>query len=176
MDLYLIRHAIAHARDPDRWPEDSNRPLSSLGKSRFERVAAEVSSFVTPPHRLLTSSFARAWQTAQILHEIAGWPVPESFPPLAADVSPEETAKALAGLSGGEEQRLALVGHRPNLHELASHLLTGKPDGMNIKIKKGGVLYLSFDARSGPGSAELRWHTTPKMALRRVGSGPTNLF
>lgn len=173
MDLYLIRHAISHTRDPKRWPDDSERPLTSLGKARFERVAAEFSSFVTPPHRLLSSPFVRAWQTAEILHRISGWPVPEALPALAAETSPEKTAMIIAGLSDLHEQpedggRIAIVGHRPNLHELASYLLTGRTDGIEIKIKKGGGLYLSFAAGPEPGTAELRWHTTPKMALRRT--------
>ncbi|MGI8649423.1 MAG: SixA phosphatase family protein [Rubrobacter sp.] len=174
MDLFLVRHAIAHGRDPERWPDDSERPLTSLGKARFRRVAAEVSGFLSPPHRLLSSPFTRAYQTAEILHEISGWPAPEVLPALESDVSPEKTAFVLAelfcGFGKNEDGRIAVVGHRPNLHELASYLLTGSPDRMNLKIKKGGALYLSFVAGPEPGTAELRWHTTPKMALRRTES------
>ena len=28
MDLYLVRHAVAFQKDPDRWPHDSQRPLT----------------------------------------------------------------------------------------------------------------------------------------------------
>lgn len=175
MDLFLVRHAIAHSRDSNRWPDDSERPLTSLGKTRFRRVASELSGFVAAPHRLFSSPFVRAWQTAEILHETSGWPAPEPLPELAADIPPEETALTLAAIyerlgdeAGFEQEgRIALVGHRPNLHELASYLLTGSADGMDIKIKKGGALYLSFASEPEPGTAELRWHTTPKMSLRR---------
>jgi phosphohistidine phosphatase SixA len=37
---------------------------------------------------------------------------------------------------------LALVGHEPNLSELASILLTGRPTSLAMEIKKGGAAHL----------------------------------
>ncbi|AHY45591.1 Phosphohistidine phosphatase SixA [Rubrobacter radiotolerans] len=165
MDLYLVRHAIACNRDPDAWPDDSKRPLSRRGVSRFREVAREISRLVQPPGRVLSSPFTRAWSTAEILRDVAGWPEPESFPALEPEVPPQKTVRALADLA--QEETVALVGHRPNLHELAAYLLTGEAEGLEIKIKKGGALYVRFADGPEPGAGELRWHLTPKIMLHR---------
>ncbi len=39
MDLYVVRHAEAHKRDEDRWPDDAKRPLTPEGEERFRRFA-----------------------------------------------------------------------------------------------------------------------------------------
>jgi phosphohistidine phosphatase len=73
--------------------------------------------------------------------------------------------QALEAYSGAGS--VAVVGHRPGLHELAAYLLTGKGDGIEIAIKKGGVVRIRFDGSVEPGVGELRWLLTPKV-LRTV--------
>ena len=34
MELYVVRHAVAHKRDEDLWP-DAKRPLTPEGEERF---------------------------------------------------------------------------------------------------------------------------------------------
>ena len=67
---------------------------------------------------------------------------------------------------------VAIVGHRPGLHELVSYLLTGdtigEDCGARVQIRKGGVARLSFDDLPGPGVGSLEWVLTPK-ALRKIG-------
>ncbi len=58
---------------------------------------------------------------------------------------------------------VAVVGHRPRLHELVSYLLTGDTEGASVQIKKGGVVRLQFEGYPEPGSASLRWLATPKI-------------
>jgi phosphohistidine phosphatase len=65
-------------------------------------------------------------------------------------------------------ESVALVGHRPQLHELVSYLLTGKTDAAHRQIKKGGAVCLQFDGLPEPGVGSLRWLLTPK-ALRTTG-------
>ena len=62
---------------------------------------------------------------------------------------------------------MAVVGHRPGLHELAAYLLTGKAAGAEISIKKGGVACLRFEGSPAPGAGQLRWLATPKI-LRAI--------
>jgi phosphohistidine phosphatase len=66
---------------------------------------------------------------------------------------------------------VAVVGHRPGLHELAAYLLTGEGDGLEIALKKGGALCVRFDGDPAPGAGELRWLLTPKV-LRRLADQP----
>jgi phosphohistidine phosphatase len=164
MKLYLVRHAVAHDRDYDRWPDDSSRPLTPEGEERFRGVAEDIGRIAPEAPRLFSSPFERAWRTAEILHEIAGWPAPESFAAMEPDVSPEKAVIALGNIP--ETGSVALVGHRPQLHELAAYLLCGDGDGMEIRIKKGGALCIRFEGDIVPGSGELLWLVTPKLLGR----------
>ncbi|HEY6678046.1 MAG TPA: hypothetical protein VI411_03995 [Actinomycetota bacterium] len=58
---------------------------------------------------------------------------------------------------------LALVGHEPNLSELASILLTGRPTSLTMDVKKGGVAHLWLQDGLRRGTASLRWLVTPKV-------------
>lgn len=161
MRLYIVRHAVAHGRDADRWPDDSERPLTPEGEEEFRGAARGLAEVAPGVERLFSSPYARAWRTAEILAEVTGWPEPEVFPALEPDIPPEKVAIALESLEGVES--VALVGHRPSLHELAVYLLTGEVGGADIKIKKGGALCLQFDGVPQPGSGKLRWLLTPKV-------------
>ncbi|WP_206751775.1 SixA phosphatase family protein [Rubrobacter xylanophilus] len=160
MDLYLVRHAVAHVRDPERWPDDGRRPLTPRGERKF-RAAARGLSRLLPAAEvvLLSSPYERAWRTARILAEEGAWPGPISLGALLPGARVEETAAALAEHVG----TVVAVGHRPSLHRLAAYLLTREAEGAEIRIKKGGAAYLGFEGPLEPGAGELRWLLTPKM-------------
>jgi phosphohistidine phosphatase len=160
IDLYLVRHAIAEPRDAERWPDDSLRPLTADGIARFRRAAQGLRRIVPTVDRVLSSPFPRAWQTAELLRDEAGWPAPEAADELAADRDPRESLSLVAGAAGS----LALVGHEPQLSMLASLVLTGDAESVRTRLKKGGAVALAYE----PGATELRWTVTPKIlrALR----------
>ncbi len=166
MKLYLVRHAVAFKRDPERWPDDSRRPLTPRGEAYFRPAASGLGRMVPQVELLLSSPFERAWRTAEILAEVSSWPAPQVFPALEPDVSRRKAAIALESYAGAGS--VALVGHRPGLHELASYLLTGDVGGADINIEKGGAVYLAFDGVPEPGAGVLRWLLTPK----DLGSAP----
>ena len=161
MDLYLVRHAAAYGRDPDRWPDDARRPLTPEGEEEFRTAAGGLSRLVPPVNALLSSPYQRAWQTAEILAELESWPAPEATPVLEPTLPPEKAAVELRDFEG--TGCVAVVGHRPGLHELASYLLTGDAAGAEINIKKGGVVCLRFEGPVAPGAGQLRWLATPKI-------------
>lgn len=159
MEIYLVRHAIAEDRDPERWPDDSVRPLTEDGERRFRKAARGLASRFAVPDVVLASPFARAWRTAELLNEEAGWPDPEPCRELEAGRSPKEGVQALARTS--TRNVVAAVGHEPNLSELASLLLAGHDQAVSIRMKKGGVAGLQVDGRPRPASATLLWLLTP---------------
>jgi phosphohistidine phosphatase len=164
-ELYLVRHAIAANRDPLEWPDDSVRPLTADGEKRFRRAARGLRRLVPEVDLVLASPFARAWRTAEILTEEAGWPPPTRFRALEANRS---AAQTLAGLRRRAlPDRVAAVGHEPNLSEVATVLLAGEADGLQIELRKGGAICLQTDGEVAPRSAHLRWVLTPK-ALRML--------
>jgi phosphohistidine phosphatase len=164
MELYLVRHAIAFERDSSRWPNDGDRPLTPEGEQRFRLAARGLKRLVPAVDVSLASPFARAWRTAEILTEEAGWPPPEPSVELQAERSAADAVRAIR--SHVSKPAVAVVGHEPNLSELASLLLAGAERLVAIELKKGGVIALGLD-QVRPGVAYLRWAITPK-ALRSL--------
>ena len=164
LDLYLVRHAFAAHADPARWPDDAERPLTAEGISRFRVAARGLRRLVPEVDSMLSSGYARAWQTAELLHKVAGWHEPEECPALEAE---RPATSVLDVLQGRTERSIALVGHEPYLSRLASLLCTGSEDGLRVELKKGAVASLSFAGAVEPGRACLRWTVSPKI-LRRL--------
>ena len=167
MDLYLVRHAAAFGRDPDRWPDDGRRPLTPEGEEEFRLAARGLARLASSVDVVLSSPYLRAWRTAQILSELDSWPAPEPSPVLEPTLPPEKAAQDLASYAAVES--IAVVGHRPGLHELTAYLLTGRGDGMEIGLKKGGAACVRFDGAPARGAGELRWLLTPKI-LQAIAS------
>ena len=165
MDVFLVRHAIAEPRDYERWPDDCLRPLSAGGIELFRQAARGLRSLAIEVDAVLTSPCVRAVQTAQVLAEEAGWPIAESCEAL------EPTARASAAertLEARAEASLAVVGHQPELAELASLLLTGDEQALALELKKGSVACIRFVGRPARNAGVLRWSVSPKF-LRRLG-------
>ncbi len=160
MELYVVRHAVAFKRDEERWPDDGERPLTPEGKDEFRKAARGLGHLVPSVDALLSSPLERAWQTAEILAGLESWPDPKAFPALGPGVSPEEAAIALEDYA--EAGAVTVVGHRPGLHELVSHLLAGDAE-VDVRIKKGGTLRLSFHGPTRARTAALRWLLTPAL-------------
>jgi phosphohistidine phosphatase SixA len=107
----------------------------------------------------------RARQTAQILSEVAGWPVAEEAP----ELSPGEPALAVLALLARERSKLtAVVGHQPGLGHLLAACLLGGGSSFPLEMKKNAVACVSFEGQPRAGRAALKWLATPKMlrALR----------
>jgi phosphohistidine phosphatase len=165
VELILVRHAIAEDRDPSRWPDDADRPLTADGEDGFRRGAAGLVRLVPEVDEVRSSPFARAWRTAELLAE-AGWPAPIAHEALSAGRSPLDLAEELTGASG--PARLALVGHEPTLSELASILLADSATRVLIEMKKGAALVLDTADPPEAGHACLRVALSPKV-LRALG-------
>ncbi len=167
MYLYLVRHAVAHKRDPEKWPDDSERPLTPEGEEDFVGATRGLVRVVPEVDVLLSSPYERAWRTAEILTQHAGWPAPQELPALEPEVPPEKAVLALETYAG--TQSIALAGHRPGLHELAVYLLTGDAAGADMKIKKGGVVCIEFEGAPEAGAGTLRWLFTPRVLRTLAG-------
>jgi phosphohistidine phosphatase len=167
VNVYLVRHAIAAARDAARWPDDAKRPLTEDGMARFRRAAAGLGRIVPEVDVVLSSGYTRAWQTAELLHEVAGWPAPEELTELEPTRPAADAARVLRGR---REDSIALVGHEPHLSQLASLLLTGSDRTLRIELKKGGVISIVFAGTPDTGAGSLAWSVTPKI-LRNIDPG-----
>jgi phosphohistidine phosphatase len=160
MELLIIRHAIAFARDRRRWADDTARPLSPAGITRSRKAAAGLQKLCKAPDRLLTSPLVRATQTARILTQVAGWPRAE----IAPELKPGQAATAVLTLLGQDRsRRIAIVGHQPDLSALLAVCLLRNHSALTVELKKNAVACLSFDGRARAGGAVLKWLATPRM-------------
>ena len=170
VDLYLVRHAVAFRRDPDRWPRGSRRPLTPEGEEEFRLVARGLARIVPRVDVILSSPNQRTWHTAEILSELDCWPAPEPSPALRTGSqrgSPEKATLALEDYA--DTKSIAVVGHKPRLQALAAYLLTGEGDGMEIKIRQGSVTCICFDGAPAPGTGKLHWLLTPEVLRYLTG-------
>lgn len=162
MDLYLVRHAIAGERDPVRWPNDGERPLTKKGIRRFTRAAKGLVSLVPEVDVVLSSPYRRAWQTAEILED-AGWPAPRRLDELAQG-EPGVLLRALQPYR--EFDKIVLVGHEPYLSRFITAVLGHAPWQ---EMKKGGAVRIQADHLSLTGGAELRWYLPPSVLRKLAG-------
>jgi phosphohistidine phosphatase len=163
LELYLVRHAIAAERGP-KYPDDSLRPLTPAGSEKFAESVPGLIEMDVGIDVCLTSPFVRARETAMILS--AGL---KPKPPVVEidALKPGGRAQAIAEAiktHAKRHRRLALVGHEPDLGELAARLLGAR--GL-VAFKKGAVCLIETDGATPAGPGTLRWMLTPK-ALRAL--------
>jgi phosphohistidine phosphatase len=161
--LYLVRHAIAAERGPN-YPDDRERPLTSEGVARFKRVVEGLKEFDVKLEVVLTSPLTRAMHTAELLVAgIGGKPRIETLEALAPGGRMAQVLEAIAKFSK-RSHNIALVGHEPDLGELAVRLLRARG---TIELKKGAVCCIELDGAMPTGPGTLKWLLPPR-ALRKL--------
>lgn len=156
--VYLMRHGIAE--DPSAGVDDAGRALTREGLRKTVRVVAGLKEIDVRPDLILSSPLRRAVDTAQIAAEtLTPEAAVEIFPPL---VSGGTAAAVVAGLRRYRGARaLLLVGHQPDLGELASYLLTGSTTVVPLPFRKAGVAAITVDALPPETAGVLEWFLTP---------------
>jgi phosphohistidine phosphatase len=163
LELYLVRHAIAAERGPN-YPDDRERPLTSEGIARFKQAVEGLKGFDVKLDVVLTSPLARASHTAELLVAgIGGKPRLEPLEALAPGGRMSLVLEAIAK-NAKRAKHLALVGHEPDLGELAARLLRSRG---TIEFKKGAVCCLEMDGAMLTGPGTLKWLLPPR-ALRKI--------
>jgi len=162
LELYLIRHGIAAERG-DEYPDDSKRPLTNDGISSLRKEVEALDGLAVGFDHIITSPLVRAKQTAEIFAQhLASKPSVSTSDSLAPAGSPAGVVQDV--VKHARKGRIALVGHEPNLGELAARLIGAKSP---IEFKKGGICRIDFEALPPKGVGQLRWLVTPKM-LRKI--------
>jgi len=161
-DLYLVRHAIAAERGPE-WPDDTKRPLTEIGVSRFKEVVEGLVWLGVEIDEIFASPLVRARQTATLLATgLANKMTVKMLEALAPGHPPRSVMSELS--KAAKRHRIALVGHEPGLGELAAHLI-GAP--RPLPFKKGGVAHITVQGLTARRAGELTWLLPPKV-LRRL--------
>jgi len=162
LELYLIRHGEAAERGED-YPDDSKRPLTSQGITRLKKEAHALDSLEVVFDQIITSPLVRTRQTADVFAETL-----KSKPPVATSdaLAPAGTPAAVIQELGRYMKKgsIALVGHEPNMGELAARLIASRTP---LDFKKGAIARIDFEIFPPKGTGRLRWFITPKM-LRQI--------
>ena len=165
MQVFLVRHAIAHERNRVRWPNDALRPLTTAGIRKFRKAAFGISHCMPKGVVLLTSPFVRARETAAILADALGRGKATECGELA---SGEPVQACFDLLRKRKADAVALVGHEPNLSNFLAAAVCGAGARMKTEFKKGGAACVEFNSRIEPGRATLKWIIPPRV-LRALG-------
>jgi phosphohistidine phosphatase len=167
MRVLLVRHAIAEDRVvwAERSGDDGLRPLTADGRDKMKRVARGLAAIEPKIALLAASPLVRARETAEILARAWGGIEPVETPLLAPGAAPATLTTWLARQRA--EGTAVLVGHEPDLGEIAAFWLCGCERHF-VAFKKGGVALIEFGGAPKEGAGVLQWFLTPGQ-LRALG-------
>jgi phosphohistidine phosphatase len=158
LELYLIRHGIAAERGPE-FPDDSKRPLTGKGITALKQEAKALAALGISFDLIIASPLTRTRQTANVFAEqLPGKPAVELSDSLAPAGTPAAVMQEIAKHS--RKARLALVGHEPNIGELAARLIGARSA---IEFKKGAICRIDFDVLPPKSLGMLRWFLPPRI-------------
>ena len=163
LELYLVRHGIAAERGPE-YPDDSKRPLTGEGISALRKEAKALAALGVSFDLIISSPLTRTRQTAEVLSEhLAGETDVVLSEALAPAGSPAAVMHEVA--KHPRRTRLALVGHEPNIGELAGQLIGAR---LPIPFKKGAICRIDFDVLPPKTPGRLVWFVPPRLLRQRT--------
>jgi phosphohistidine phosphatase len=134
--VILVRHAKAVSTR-----EDPSRPLSINGRQQAERMASWLAELSPEIDEIRHSGKRRAEQTASVFArrlKVGAARVRE-----VSGMAPNDSVDRVADELDSKELSLMLVGHVPFLGRLASRLLVGEADRLDVRFADAGVVVLS---------------------------------
>jgi phosphohistidine phosphatase len=160
--LYLLRHGEAEEVGATASGSDAERALTVKGRRRVRSLAHALRQRKVSCDLVWSSPLRRALQTAEIMIRglrLARQPVVVDC--LAPDRTPREVVAELQTLRPVPDA-VMLVGHEPLLGRLAALLCTGDPEGLEIDLKKSGLIRLEVEKLRLGRCATLEWVISPR--------------
>ena len=155
----MIRHAIAE--DAAAGLDDARRQLTDEGEKQLKKVVKGLKKLDIQFERILTSPWARAARTAELLEPLC------KTAPIATDLLCAPPRSELLAQIAEHGDNTAVVGHEPWLSELVAWLAFGDTrHGEAFILKKAGVFWLEGSAI--PGGMSVKAMLPPKL-LRELG-------
>lgn len=163
LELYLIRHGVAAERGDD-YPDDSKRPLTNQGIAALKKEAKALVHLGVDFDHIISSPLVRTKQTAEVFAQaLPSKPAVTLSDSLAPAGAPAAVFQELA--KHMRKERIAVVGHEPNMGELAARLIGAR---VPLEFKKGAICRIDFEVFPPKGVGSLRWFMPPRM-LRKIG-------
>lgn len=151
--LWFLRHGEAEPHDAR--PDDV-RALTERGRDQSRAAGRALAAMEVVFQMAFTSPKLRAADTARLACEELGI-VPVTHEPLRSGFDRDEALALLH--AAGEDRRVLLVGHEPDLSQVV-HDLTGA----RIDMKKGGLAAVRMDGTRGELIALLRPRELDRLA------------
>jgi phosphohistidine phosphatase len=156
MEIYVLRHGIAAAGQPD-----SDRALTKEGREKLAAVLACARRAKVQPSLILTSPLVRALETAEMAAQVLAPKVEIArSDALKPGSSPERVWEEVSVRK--DEPSVMLVGHEPLLGETISFLL-GSARAI-VDLKKGAMARIEVENITRRPSGVLMWLLTPRLA------------
>ncbi len=172
-EIYLVRHGLAGQFGD--YEDDAVRPLTEEGHKKTRKVVQRFADLGVRFDRIFTSPYQRALQTAQILQtqisrtgQLGSTIEPSLELEIEDALQPEGNRLVMidrlarvraAGL------RVAIVGHEPDLSQLAATLVFGEACD-NLTLKKAGIIGLTAPIEGHlVGQCQLFWLAPPRLLL-----------
>ncbi len=165
-DFYIMRHGLATPRGAAGITDDAKRPLTPEGKKKMAEIARGLTRMGIEVDWIVSSPLVRAVETAAIVAEAHSTKVPlDISDTLSPGGSPEALMAFLA--KHPHRRRVLVVGHEPDLSDLAARLI-GAGRNANLSFKKGGCCCITFEEFPPKSPGELVWWMTPRL-MRKMG-------
>lgn len=160
-ELYIMRHGLAAGRAGGGINDDAKRPLTAEGKKKMQEIAHGLVRLGFEVDWIVSSPLVRAVETAGIVSDSLASKVPMD---ITEALSPRAPAEALISFLSRHpnRRRVLVVGHEPDLGELAARLV-GAGRNANLAFKKGGCCSITFNQFPPKSPGQLVWWLTPRV-------------
>jgi phosphohistidine phosphatase len=143
--LWLLRHGEAEPHDS---APDADRRLTPRGEQQSRAAGRALAALGVEFQMVFTSPKVRAHDTARLACEALSVE-PIEHEALAEGFDASDALELMA--AAGENKRILLVGHEPDLSQVVHDLTGGR-----IALKKGGLAGIALNGRNGQLIALLR--------------------
>jgi phosphohistidine phosphatase len=143
--LWLLRHGEAEPHDS---APDADRKLTPRGERQSRAAGRALAALGIEFQMVFTSPKVRARDTARLACEALSVE-PIEHEALAEGFDASDALELMA--AAGENKRILLVGHEPDLSQVVHDLTGGR-----IALKKGGLAGIALDGPNGQLIALLR--------------------
>jgi phosphohistidine phosphatase len=129
----------------------------------MNKIASALKNLGVKPDLIVSSPYARARQTAEILAKVLKYKKELAFNDALVPMGNAENIIGEINEKYSVDE-LVLVGHEPCFSVLIGTLTAGNPE-LAVNLKKGGVCCLSADDLHLGRKAVLEWLLTPKILI-----------
>jgi phosphohistidine phosphatase len=139
--LYLIRHAKSGWSEPNT--SDFERTLSKKGKKDIKTMGSYLALTGIKPEIILSSCALRAQETTDLLAEKISF-TGQKYYLKELYLTAVDVIKEIISIQEDEIESMFIVGHNPQLHELANTLI----DEHISKFPSLGIIAIDFNIDS----------------------------